>query len=316
MNKCSELLSFDYDGRLGVEQTTLLNWYESGHYLVGFCLQDGRRKAYRIDLVKSYRDGAEQWLQQPQQVGPEVIVATGKGRSGKQLELYVDGFDAATNSMLAKQAADYGFLVRSGITKALDFLVVGPGAGDKLVEKARKQSAYILTEAQFLNLIKCRSFDDDPRQGFGSRSHAVQVGDPVGYFANWRFDIRRHHWATLGVNLRTFTRKRDDGGVEHYDAWALDALQGFDFRAGDMFYPRSGDSGPYLQVAYNTEDGEIEVHQGSRDSNEKRQGYLAGYEQLAFWLETGLRPTTLRQVFRGNSRAGLLGWELSEGGDV
>ncbi len=315
MQTSSGTLSFEYRGHQGVELATLLNWRESGHYLVGSCLQDGRRKAYRIDLIETYRYGAERWLKQPRQDGPATILSTNKGLSRKALQLYADGFDEAKTNRLIEQARAVGFQVMSGVTKFVDFLVVGPGAGDRLVEKARQQYAYILTEAQFLDLIAHRSFDDDPRLGFGSRSYAVQVGDPVEYFSGWHFAIGRHHWNTLGVNLRPFTRKLEGDEIERYDAWALDALQGFDFRAGDMFYPRSGDGGLYLQVAYNTEDGEVEVHQGRHDSNEKRQGYLAGYEQLAFWLETGLRPTTLKQVFRGNSRAGILGWTLSDGGD-
>ena len=314
MKASAAMLSFEYQGRQGAELATLLNWSESGHYLVGFCLQDGRRKAYRIDLIQTYRDGAERWLKQPRQDGPAAMLASRKGLSRKELQLYAEGFDDTKTKKLGDQARAAKFRVMSGVTKFVDFLVVGAGASDKLVEKARQQSAYILAEEQFLDLIGRGSFDDDPRQGFGSRSYAVQVGDPVQYFSGWHFAIGRHHWNTLGVDLRTFTRKLADDEVERYDAWALDALQGFDFRAGDMFYPRSGDGGLYLQVAYNTEDGEVEVHQGRHDSNEKRQGYLAGYEQLAFWLETGLRPTTLRQVFRGNSRAGLLGWTLSDGG--
>lgn len=318
METSAKMLSFEYQGRQGTELATLLNWSESGHYLVGLCLQDGRRKAYRIDLIQAYRDGAERWVKRPQQDGPQVILFAGKGRSGKTVEFHVAGFQpektAALNAQIETNTPIW--LVRkSGITKKLDFLVVGPGAGDKLVEEARQQSVYILTEEQLQDLIRRKAFDDDPRQGFGSRSYAVQVGDPVQYFSGWHFSIGQHHWNTLGVNFRTFTRKLEGDEVERYDAWALDALQGFDFRAGDMFYPRSGDGGLYLQVAYNTEDGEVEVHQGRHDSNEKRQGYLAGYEQLAFWLETGRRPTTLRQVFRGNSRAGILGWTLSDGGD-
>lgn len=314
MDKDPAMLSFDYRGRNGVEQASLLKWHESGRYLVGMCLQDGRRKAYRIDLVQSYHDEAERLLKRPRQDGPEVILAARKGLSSKSLQLYAEGFDAAASRRISDQAKAAGMLVRSGVTKFLDFLVVGPGAGDKPVEKARARFAFILTEEQFLDLISRWSFDDDPRHGFGSRSYAVQVGDPVEYFADWHFDIGRHHWNTLGVNLRTFTRKRDDGEVERYDAWALDALQGFDFRVGDMFYPRSGDGGTYLQVAYNTEDGEVEVHHGSRVPGTVRSGYLASYEQLAFWLETGLKPLSLLPVFRGNSRAALLGWELSEGG--
>ena len=317
MEKDPAMLSFDYWGRNGLEQASLLKWYESGRYLVGMCLQDGRRKAYRIDLVQSYHDGAERLLKRPRQDGPWGILAAKIGRSGKTLQVHFAGFTPAGTAELRSQAEAAGWQVMvSGITKTLDFLVIGAGVSEQLVDKARRQWVYILTEEQYQDLNQRGQFDDEVRLGFGSRSYSNQIGDPKVYFADWHFAIGQHHWNTLGVNLRTFTRQKDDGEVERYDAWALDALQGFDFRAGDMFYPRSGDGGLYLQVAYNTEDGEVEVHQGRHNSNEKRQGYLAGYEQLAFWLETGRRPTTLRRVFRGNSRAGLLGWELSEGGEA
>lgn len=298
-----------------IKSVSLTGWHESGFYIRGRCLEDGRWKTYRIDRVVEYLEGGASLLTHPFQGPPPRLTEKSHvslPRSGA-LEICFTGFAAGPREAMEKRAAAAGLKVVKSVTKSLCFLVGGPNAGPKKVEDARGQQVYILSESQFDALVCTGELPDEQDQRFGTSSQTVKVEDPVRYFSTWHFEIGRHHWATFGMCLRDYTRKDDDGEAETYQAWGVDPLLGFNFQVGDMFYPKGKTREEFVQVAFNTEDGELEVHHGKFQMRGMRRGYVASYEQLAFWLETGVRPKTLTPVFRGNSRAGLLAWELPEG---
>jgi hypothetical protein len=107
------------------------------------------------------------------------------------------------------------------------------------------------------------------------------------------------HWSAFGVSVRQFFVP---GSTEVASAWSQ--MSGvYDFHQGDVFYDAVNQAN-FLQVAYNIEDGTLEIHEVF--GKEPAEGYQVTEEQFAFWLETGIRPKTALRIYRGNSRSGAM----------
>ena len=72
------------------------------------------------------------------------------------------GFKKEVKEELKKLAIDAGLLIRSSVTKELDFLCYGYNAGPKKLEKARYQGVLILSENQFRVALKTGEIPEEP----------------------------------------------------------------------------------------------------------------------------------------------------------
>ena len=302
----AKVVGFEYCNSQGeIKDVHLIGWRESGRYLLGRCLEDGKFKTYRIDRIRKYFENVSDFLKNPVQFPPPKLKKTSASSEPQGLQVCFTGYKSDDKKLLERKAQESGLSVVQSVTKNLKFLVCGANAGPKKIEDARDRAVYILSTAQFESLIETGELPDDQVAVVGERNFAVKINDPSLLFENWKYKIEQWHWGAFSVSMRQFV---DAGSNELKNSWSQ--VSGvYDFHQGDVFYGNF-DQPNFLQVAYNNEDGMLEIHQAF--GNESAQGYEVTEEQFAFWLETGVRPKTALRIYRGNSRAGTLMWRLSE----
>ena len=139
----------------------LVNWKESAKYIQGVDLSDHRVKTFRKDRVREYLDSAETWLQDPR---PEPALFQPKRDRAQDLRPHIDftGYAKVQRAALEARATDAGMQYKDSVTKSCMYLVAGPNAGPSKLEKARQQSAYILSETQFHALLLTGELPDNP----------------------------------------------------------------------------------------------------------------------------------------------------------
>lgn len=278
----------------------LVGWKEQGAYLVGKCLSDGRVKTYRIDRVQRYLDGCDALLKQPiQQPPPKPLPQVPEKL---RPEVCFTGFEQDLRDTLSILAANAGLKVVKSVTVGLSFLVCGPNAGPVKVRKAREAGIYILTQQQAEALLETGELPDSQVPIETSRPTTEVVPNPAQVFAHWAYRVEPHHWPMLG--LLQLPRIDQDG--KSVLVWVKNEA-GYSFQEGDIIYRIDQE---FLQVIYVDGTGYLEVRLGSVGATEKSRGYLLQEEQLLFWLETGLQPGSITEVFAGTSHAGLLAWQL------
>lgn len=301
----STVLGFEYcNGQGEIKDVHLVGWRESGCYLLGRCLEDGKFKTYRIDRVQRYFSDVSSLLKNPVQLPPPSLKKSSPTR-GNGLQVCFTGFKADQKIDLERQATNAGLVVVKSVTNNLKFLVCGSNAGPKKVEQARDRSIYILSIAQFELLIETGELPDDQVVISGERNFADRVENPSLVFNGWHYKVEEWHWSAFGVSIRQFVVP---GSTKVVSAWAQMSTV-YDFHRGDVFYAASNQAN-FLQVAYDSEDGMLEIHEVV--GREAATGFQVTKEQFAFWLETGVRPSTALRIYRGNSRSGTLMWRLSE----
>lgn len=136
------------------------------------------------------------------------------------------------------------------------------------------------------------------------RTRAVKIEDPAREFAEWTFDIQRHHYSVFGVEHKQFFKNKVP-----YLSWAKMEPPVYSFEVGDVFYLRS-DSRVFLQVAADWDAVRLEIHRGGVGLDVPRVAYLAQPTELTTWLRTGLKPDSCRQIDISESQAGMLQWQL------
>jgi hypothetical protein len=301
----SKVVGFEYCNSQGeIKDVHLIGWRESGCYLLGRCLEDGKFKTYRIDRIKRYFSDVSVVLQNPVQLPPPKLKSSSLDKADG-LQVCFTGFTADQKKVFEEQAITAGLAVVQSVTKNLKFLVCGANAGPKKIEQARDRSIYILSSAQFGLLIETGELPDDQVVLVGQRSFAERLDNPSLVFKDWHYKAEEWHWSAFGVSVRQFVVP---GSTAVASAWSQ--MSGvYDFHQGDVFYDAVNQAN-FLQVAYNSEDGTLEIHEVF--GKEPAEGYQVTEEQFAFWLETGIRPNTALRIYRGNSRSGALMWRLSD----
>lgn len=293
-----ESLHFVYANAKAEKKDVVLDrWRESGLYLQGFDV-DGRWKTYRIDRIAAYPTGSDALLVDPFQVAPPLpakinsIRTPGIRSYTGQPEILFTGFKKevmpgskfSERDVLEAAGVSAGFKVVKTVTKNLLYLVCGPTAGPSKIEKARAKRVFLLRKIDFETLVESGVLPDSECQRLGD------MGRPDDFE---QFALSVQSWAYTV-------------GPQH-----IDAAFAMDFKEGDVYHSKSA-AGHYLQVAYNTDDGRIEVHSGQEGVTGSRRGYLVDAEQMAYWLQIGRAPHGVDDVFRGTSKAGLLAWQLPD----
>lgn len=301
----SKVLGFEYCNSQGeIKDVHLIGWRESGRYLLGRCLEDGKFKTYRIDRIRKYFADVSTLLVNPVQLAPPKLRVSDTNTSDS-LQVCFTGFTGDQKIALQEQALANGLTVVQSVTKNLKFLVCGSNAGPKKIKQARDRSIYILSAVQFELLLETGELPDDQIVLAGNRSFAERIENPSNVFNGWRYKVQEWHWSAFSVCVRQFV---DSVSAEVIHSWSR--ISGvFDFHEGDVFYDVNNQDN-FLQVAYNSEDGILEIHEVF--GRKPAQGYQVTEEQFAFWLETGIRPKTVLSIYRGNSHSGLLMWRLSD----
>ncbi|WP_421865183.1 BRCT domain-containing protein [Motiliproteus sp.] len=133
----------------------LKTWQESGHYIKGTCVHDGRYRTFRKDRVSQYLSKHEV-LNTPNPPPPPRI-----REKPNQLEVLFTGFPKVQRAALEQKATDAQMLVRKTVSKKLTFLVGGPNAGPTKLEKSRAQGVYILSEPQFHQMLVTGELQDE-----------------------------------------------------------------------------------------------------------------------------------------------------------
>jgi hypothetical protein len=212
------------------------------------------------------------------------------------------------------------FQVVQSQTKNLTYLVCGPGHSPMVAKRAREAGCYLLTPDQLPSFAATGVLPDTQTPPRSEGLHIERLGlEYDRHFELWAFDIQIQHWPALGVSLGNFIEAGGsqadevaDGSesqAQTYQAWSR-IHHWYDFHVGDVFYLRS-DKTVYLQVADLSDSEILEIHQGVVGEAGSRRAYAARDEQFAYWLRTGHRPDALQPVYQGNSKAGLLAWQLA-----
>ncbi|MDQ7734660.1 hypothetical protein QT231_18275 [Halomonas sp. SpR1] len=149
----------DFNG--GITHREVTNWKEEGDYIKGFCLDRRDTRTFRKDRIIAFSEG-EHLLKgvtapsysRPRPTTSKPIV------SSKPMEILFTGFPKEKRASLEAQAADEGMLVRTRVTKALDFLCVGPKAAPSKQVEAEHRGATVLDEMAFYDLVESGELPD------------------------------------------------------------------------------------------------------------------------------------------------------------
>jgi hypothetical protein len=317
-------LEFEYrfqDGQC--RSVKLVDWAEVGRYVEGSDTADGLRKFFRIDLIVAYHHDGACLLQHPIQPSPP----SPKSQPLSTLQLRVIGYKTpTTNQKESKQieleelAQAHQFQVVQSQTKNLTYLVCGPGHSPMVAKRAREAGCYLLNPDQLPSFAATGVLPDTQTPPRSEGLHIERLGlEYDRHFELWAFDIQIQHWPALGVSLGNFIEAGGaqadevadgfESQAQTYQAWSR-IHHWYDFHVGDVFYLRS-DKSVYLQVADLSDSEILEIHQGVVGEAGSRRAYAAKDEQLAYWLRTGHRPDALQPVYQGNSKAGLLAWQVA-----
>lgn len=215
-------------------------------------------------------------------------------------------------------AEKHHFKVVQSNTKNLKYVICSPRHSYLMANRLRAAGCFTMTPKQFLQFIETGVLPDAQKTPPTNRYFIERLGDAHHrYFDSWLFDVQPHHWPVFGVSLSDFTEDDEateeadelPAQVQKYQVWTR-VHHWYDFHLGDVFYLRS-DNACYLQIADLSDSELLEVHQGVVGVTGARQAYLAQAEQIAFWLRNGHKPEALMQIYQGNSKAGLLAWQLA-----
>lgn len=156
-----EKISFLYKKADGEEKdVSVINWKESGRYILGVCADSHKPKTYRKDRVVQYHDGAELLMVEPFS-GPPPIVTHKSVKTSSDTEILFTGFPSVQRAVLENKADEAGMVVVKSVTKNLSYLCGGPTAGPAKLDKARSMGVWILNQPTFLLLIETGELPDE-----------------------------------------------------------------------------------------------------------------------------------------------------------
>lgn len=145
-------MCFVYTDSRGVTTRRILNDYtEDEIYLRGYCLYSKGIRLFRRDRIdKKFTEETPEFLTHPLPTDPSLRPS--KKKEG--LDICFTGFAKADRERLEKASNDNNLEVRKSVTKNLQFLCTGYNAGAKKLQKAESQGVVLITEDQFIELIK------------------------------------------------------------------------------------------------------------------------------------------------------------------
>lgn len=150
-----KITAFIYrDAKKNVTIQTVSKISENEEYLQGFCTNVNGFRTYRKDRILEILEDlniAEERLEYYLSINPPPLPPI---RPEDSLDVCFTGFKVDDKNRLIELSKESGFIVRSSVTKHLNFLCCGYNAGPAKIQKAREQGVIALTEEQFIKLIE------------------------------------------------------------------------------------------------------------------------------------------------------------------
>lgn len=148
-------LSFIYqDDRGRITDRVISDISESDEYIQGHCHTKDELRTFRKDRILEIlnnNDNADERLHYHTSVNPP---SRAQPKSHDLLDVCFTGFKSDDKKRLIQLSESKGLVVRSTVTKKLNFLCCGYNAGPKKIEKARSQGVIALNENQFIHLLE------------------------------------------------------------------------------------------------------------------------------------------------------------------
>lgn len=149
----------DFNGDITYREIT--NWKEEGDYIKGFCLDRRDARTFRKERIIAFSEG-EHLLRGARKASnsytPPPI--SKPATIDKPMEILFTGFPKDKRAELEAQAAEEGMIVRTRVTKALDFLCIGPKAAPSKQAEAEHRGATVLDEMAFYDLLESGELPD------------------------------------------------------------------------------------------------------------------------------------------------------------
>jgi NAD-dependent DNA ligase len=137
--------------RQNVSAYTVKSLSEKGDYSYGFCIAANHLRTFRTNrIIERLEDDSQcaerlaYWQKNQDKIPKEFIGPV----------IHFTGFKAADKARLTALATKNRMQVCTSATDYMDFLCCGYNASEKKIEKAEKNGAMIVTEDEFLALVK------------------------------------------------------------------------------------------------------------------------------------------------------------------
>ncbi len=147
-------ITFIYqDSRGNITARSVSDISETDRYLQGLCNKANELRTFRkdriLEIIKNPID-AESRLGYYISINPPPKEPP---KSHHLLDVCFTGFKSEDKNRLKKLAENVGLIIRSSVTRSLNFLCCGYNAGPKKIEKARKQNVIVINEEQFMQFV-------------------------------------------------------------------------------------------------------------------------------------------------------------------
>jgi NAD-dependent DNA ligase len=142
------------DARGNVTAREITDISETEAYLQGYCHLANDLRTFRKDRVLEVLasgDDIESKVKHYISISPPPKAPP---KSHHLLDVCFTGFKSEYKKRLKAMAESTGMVVRSSVTRSLNFLCCGYNAGPKKIEKARAQNVIALNEEQFVQLLE------------------------------------------------------------------------------------------------------------------------------------------------------------------
>ncbi len=142
------------DARGNITARIISDISETNEYLQGFCHTANDLRTFRkdriLEIIKN-NDNIDSKLNHYISISPPPKAPP---KSHHHLDVCFTGFKSDDKKRLIKIAEGKGLIIRSSVTRNLNFLCCGDNAGPKKIEKARAQNVIALNEEQFIHLTE------------------------------------------------------------------------------------------------------------------------------------------------------------------
>jgi len=147
--------SFIYqDSRGNITAREITDISETEAYLQGYCHLANDLRTFRKDRILELLgngDDVESKINHYIAISPPPKAPP---KSHHLLDVCFTGFKSEDKKRLKEMAESIGMIVRSSVTRSLNFLCCGYNAGPNKIEKARAQNVIALNEEQFTQLLE------------------------------------------------------------------------------------------------------------------------------------------------------------------
>ncbi len=142
------------DARGNITAREVTNISESKEYIQGIRLKANALRTFRkdriLEVIKNNKD-IDSKLDYYISVSPPPKAPP---KSHHYFDICFTGFKSDDKKRLKNIAEEKGLIIRSSVTRNLNFLCCGYNAGPRKIEKARSQGVIVLSESQFQVMLK------------------------------------------------------------------------------------------------------------------------------------------------------------------